>query len=156
LGFVEKIRTAALFHDIGKIGVSEAALLHPGKLTDEMFEDIKRHPVIGETILKPLFDDREFLDVVRHHHERYDGRGYPDGLVGDDIPLGARIVGVADAFDAMISDRPYRSARPLSEALQILRDGAGTQWDPELANCMCDLTDSGETMAVLGLIPARA
>ena len=151
-GFVEKVRTAAMFHDIGKIGVSEAALMHNGPLTDEMFEDIKRHPVIGETILAPLFNDREFLGIVRHHHERWDGRGYPDRLHSEEIPLGARIVAVADSLDAMISDRPYRAGKPLSEAISILRAGAGQQWDTDVVCAMIDLLESGELMSRLGLI----
>jgi putative nucleotidyltransferase with HDIG domain len=155
-GFVEKVRTAALFHDIGKIGVSEGALLHQGPLSDEMFADIKRHPVIGETILTPLFNDREFLDIVRHHHERWDGGGYPDGLAGTEIPLGARIVAVCDSLDAMVSERPYRGARPVSEALDILRNGAGKQWDSEVVAAMCRLVESGEFLSIVGLIPARA
>ncbi len=152
-GFVEKVRTAALFHDIGKIGVSESALLHDGPLTDEMFEDIKRHPIIGETILTPLFNDREFLDIVRHHHERWDGKGYPDGLSGVNIPIGARIVAVCDALDAMVRERPYRGPKPPSEALEILRNGAGTQWAPEVVKVVCELVESGEFISIIGLLP---
>ncbi|MEZ0327335.1 MAG: HD domain-containing phosphohydrolase [Fimbriimonas sp.] len=154
-GFVEKVRTAALFHDIGKIGVSEAALLSPDPLSDEMYEDIKKHPVIGETILTPLFNDREFLDIVRHHHERWDGGGYPDALQGTGIPIGARIVAVCDALDAMISERPYRAAKPVSVALEILRDGAGKQWDPVAVSALCELVESGELISIVGLIPMR-
>jgi putative two-component system response regulator len=155
-GFVEKVRTAALFHDIGKIGVSESALLHDGPLTDEMFEDIKRHPVIGETILTPLFNDREFLEIVRHHHERWDGRGYPDGLAGEAIPFGARIVAVADSLDAMVSERPYRGAKPMSEALEILKRGAGTQWDADVVRVVVELIENGEVVRLLGMVAVAA
>ncbi len=123
------IRYGALLHDIGKIGIPEAILNKPGKLTSEEFEIIKRHPGIGERICRPLRYGAEVGPIVRGHHERWDGRGYPDGLAGEAIPLGARIVAVADAFDAMTTDRPYRKALPLTEAWEILWDGAGTQWD---------------------------
>ncbi len=120
----------ALLHDIGKIGVPEAILNKPGKLTSEEFAIIKQHPEIGERICRPLRFGPEIGPIVRGHHERWDGGGYPDGLVGDAIPLGARIVAVADSFDAMTTDRPYRNALPLEQVWEILREGAGTQWDP--------------------------
>src|SRR5207247_1439821 len=104
---------AGMLHDLGKLAIMDNILRKPRQLTEEEFELIRTHPVVGDKILKPL----RFLSceakAVRHHHERYDGKGYPDGLKGDDIPLIARVVTVADAFDAMTSDRPYRSKRPL-------------------------------------------
>lgn len=127
------LRKSALLHDIGKIGVRDSVLLKDGKLTDEEFEQIKMHPVMGEEILKqiqPAAPIAPLLPGVRSHHERYDGRGYPDGLAGTDIPLFGRIIAVADAYDAMTSDRPYRQGMPVSKALSILEDGKGTQWDP--------------------------
>jgi putative two-component system response regulator len=130
--FHKKIHQAALVHDIGKIGISEKALSHPGGLTDDMFREIKRHPAIGESILKPLIPDPEILSAVRNHHERFDGGGYPDGLKGGDIPLSARIVAVADAFDAMVSERPYRRAKSRAEALSTLLQDGGKQWDPDV------------------------
>ncbi len=120
----------ALLHDIGKIGVPEAILNKPGKLTTEEFAIIKQHPEIGERICRPLRFGPEIGPIVRGHHERWDGGGYPDGLVGEAIPLGARIVAVADSFDAMTTDRPYRNALPIEQVWEILREGAGTQWDP--------------------------
>ncbi len=122
-------RYGALLHDIGKISIPEAILNKPGKLTAEEFAIIKQHPEIGERICRPLRSGADIAPIVRGHHERWDGGGYPDGLAGETIPLGARIVAVADAFDAMTTDRPYRKALALKTAWEILREGAGTQWD---------------------------
>ncbi|HEX3014896.1 MAG TPA: HD-GYP domain-containing protein [Desulfobacteria bacterium] len=126
---VEGIRYTAILHDVGKIGISEAILNKREKLADSEWEAIRNHPVIGEKIVK----DIDFLyDIhlgVRHHHERYDGKGYPDGLKGEEIPLVARVIAVADSFDAMTSDRTYRRGKNVSEALAELRRVAGTQLD---------------------------
>ncbi|SDG19365.1 HAMP domain-containing protein [Fontibacillus panacisegetis] len=131
------LRKAALLHDIGKIGIRDDVLLKDGRLTDEEWEQIKQHPVLGESILKqiePMDAMAPFLPGVRSHHERYDGQGYPDGLQGDEIPLFGRIIAVADAFDAMTSDRPYRKGMDKSTAIGILEEGRGTQWDPLFAD----------------------
>jgi HD domain-containing protein len=120
---------AGLLHDIGKIGVRDAVLRKTDPLTPEEFDHIKQHVTIGDSILKDLHLIRHLLPGVRNHHERYDGRGYPDGLAGDAIPLLARILAVADSFDAMTTNRPYRAALPLARVEQILGEGAGTQWD---------------------------
>lgn len=134
-------RYGGVLHDIGKIGISEAILTKPGKLTEAEWEEIKRHPIIGEEIIQPMrFADR-VGPIVRGHHERWDGQGYPDGLRGERIPLGARIVAVGDAWDAMTSDRPYRRALPKDEALRRLREGAGTQWDPNLVPIFINTLD---------------
>ncbi len=133
---LDQLRKTALLHDIGKIGVKDAVLLKDGKLTDEEFDQIKKHPEMGESILKqvePADAMRPYLPGVRSHHERYDGKGYPDGLIGDSIPLFGRIIAVADAFDAMTSDRPYRKGMPKERAISILEEGRGTQWDPHMA-----------------------
>lgn len=129
---LELIQGAALLHDIGKIGVSGNILRKPGALTAIEFQQVKKHPAIGERICTSLKFAREMLPIIRHHHEHYNGMGYPDGLKGEKIPLMARIVAVADAFDAMTSDRPYRSGMTPEEALKIMEDGAGGQWDSEL------------------------
>jgi response regulator RpfG family c-di-GMP phosphodiesterase len=129
---VENIRLAGLIHDIGKIGVKEAVLNKPGMLTPEEFEHIKTHPAIGERILKPIVEEKEILDMVRLHHERFDGRGYPDGLSGDQIPVGAAIMALADAFDAMTSDRPYRKSLGNAIAVEEIKKGSGTQFVPEV------------------------
>jgi HD-GYP domain-containing protein (c-di-GMP phosphodiesterase class II) len=132
----ERIRIAGLVHDVGKIGVPESTLLKPGKLTDIEFGHIKKHPEIGFEILHqvPLLAD--VLPGVLHHHERYDGKGYPYGLSGTEIPLMARIIAVADTFDAMSSDRAYRAKMPRAQVLAEIGRSAGTQLDPRLAQLM--------------------
>ncbi|MGG1553656.1 HD domain-containing phosphohydrolase [Paenibacillus ferrarius] len=130
---LDLLNKTALLHDIGKIGVRDAVLLKEGRLTDEEFEQIKLHPVLGESILKqiePAEAMAPLLPGVRSHHERYDGAGYPDGLRGPAIPVFGRIIAVADAFDAMTSDRPYRKGMPFEKAWAILEEGKGSQWDP--------------------------
>jgi HD-GYP domain-containing protein (c-di-GMP phosphodiesterase class II) len=124
---------AGLLHDVGKIGVPEAVLQKTGKLTDEEFEQIKKHPAIGARILQDVKQVADLLPGVLHHHERYDGRGYPARLSGTDIPLMGRIICLADCFDAMTSSRTYRKAMPLEAALTEIRRCSGTQFDPELA-----------------------
>ncbi len=125
---------AGMLHDLGKLVIMDNILRKPRQLTEEEFELIRTHPVVGDKILKPLRFLACEAKAVRHHHERYDGKGYPDGLKGDDIPLIARVVTVADAFDAMTSDRPYRSKRPCAAALEEIGRGAGTQFDPTAAD----------------------
>ncbi|WP_119321274.1 PAS domain S-box protein [Capsulimonas corticalis] len=126
----QRIEIAALLHDVGKIGVPDDILRKPGKLTDEEFEAVKQHPTIGAVIVGAVPGLSDTLDAVRHHHERWDGRGYPAALRGLEIPLIARVMAVADAFSAMTTNRPYRKGMPEEKALAILADGAGTQWDP--------------------------
>jgi hypothetical protein len=121
---------AGLVHDIGITSVSQTLLLKPTKLTEAEFAEIKAYPVLGDSILSGIKQLGHLRPAVRHHHERYDGRGYPDGLAGDEIPLLARILGVADAFDAMRSPRPYRPPLTLAQVDDILARGAGQQWDP--------------------------
>jgi HD-GYP domain-containing protein (c-di-GMP phosphodiesterase class II) len=131
-GTRKMIRDAARIHDVGKMGVRDDALLKPGKLTDEEYEEIKRHPVIGADLIGNLEMYRRSVPIVRHHHERWDGKGYPDGVRGEDIPLGARIIAVADSFDAMTSDRPYRRAMAFEVALAEIRRYSGIQFDPQV------------------------
>jgi HD-GYP domain-containing protein (c-di-GMP phosphodiesterase class II) len=125
-----------LSHDIGKIGVPAAILLKPGPLNAEEERQMRAHTVIGESIVKPLPSAADILAIIRHHHERFDGGGYPDGLCGHKIPLLARIVSVCDAYDALASDRPYRSRRNSEEAIETLMRGAGQQWDRELVSLL--------------------
>jgi putative nucleotidyltransferase with HDIG domain len=158
----EKIRMAGLLHDIGKIGVSELILNKPGKLTDEEFEFVKSHCAVGERILGPIVEDKEILEMVRHHHERYDGTGYPDGLSGKQITQGTSIIAlaeactnilsqgamalaVADAYDAMTSDRPYRPAMPTEAACSELDKGRGKQFDPGMVDIFLSLINKGKT-----------
>jgi response regulator RpfG family c-di-GMP phosphodiesterase len=126
----EQIRTASLLHDLGKVGVRDAILNKPGSLTPEEWAAMRQHPVLGWRILSPLGFLAAEAQSVKHHHERFDGKGYPDGLAGEAIPLPARIIAVADAFDAMTTARPYRPPMPPAEALAELRRKAGTQFDP--------------------------
>lgn len=133
---LDDLRKSALLHDIGKIGVPDNVLFKEGNLTTEEFDQIKSHPVLGENMLRqiePVEKMAPYLGGVRSHHERFDGKGYPDGLAGTDIPLHGRIIAVADAYDAMTSDRPYRQGMDHERALDILEQGRGSQWDPEYA-----------------------
>ena len=123
---------AARVHDVGKVGIRDTALLKNGPLTEDEFKEIKLHPVIGADIVQHLEMYRHGASIVRHHHERWDGKGYPDGLKGEDIPLGARIIAVADSFDAMTSDRPYRRALSHATALAEIERNAGIQFDPQV------------------------
>lgn len=127
---VDIIRDAGILHDIGKIGISDAILLKPGRLTEEEYAEIKKHPVIGRKILQPVNCLVDKIPLIYHHHERVDGKGYPDGLEGDNIPLGARILAVADAYQAMTSDRPYRKALPTIVAIEELNRFKARQFDP--------------------------
>ena len=137
------LKTAALLHDIGKIGIPDAILHKPGKLTPDEVRVIRLHAVIAEDILKPLDSGTAISGIVRHHHERFDGSGYPDGLSGSTIPLASRIIAVADTYDAMRSDRPYRAAVPMENCLKEIRAAAGTQLDPEWVEIFLELADTG-------------
>ena len=141
LSEIEAIRRAAMLHDIGKIGIKDAVLLKPDKLTPEEFEQIKLHPQKGEEIVKPLAFLSQVGSLIRHHHERFDGKGYPDGIDGKQISLGARILAVADAFDAMNSDRTYRKRLGLEEAKQELREHRGVRFDPEVVDCFLEILE---------------
>lgn len=126
--------TAALLHDIGKIGIPDAIVAKPGPLTTMEYATIRRHPLIGEAILRPLPDFDHVRSLIRHHHEWYDGRGYPDGLAGERIPLGARILQVADSIDAMLTPRSYKASRTTVEVVAELVRCRGTQFDPVISD----------------------
>jgi len=129
---VQQIYLAGLMHDIGKIGVPESVLCKPGRLTPEEYEAVKKHPGLGAKILGGIRQLDDVIASILCHHERLDGRGYPQGLRGDEVPLDARIIGLADCFDAMSSDRTYRKALPLAAVVDEVRNCAGTQFDPEV------------------------
>jgi putative two-component system response regulator len=139
---LEGLAYGALLHDVGKIGVPEAILTKAGPLSPEEWTVLRRHPEIGERICLPLGLSRSFVTIVRHHHERWDGFGYPDRIAGEKIPLGARIVGLVDAFDAMTHDRPYRGALALDTALNEIRNGAGRQFDPSLSSTFLQIVET--------------
>lgn len=138
----EKVVLAASLHDIGKIGVPDQILLKPGKLDEEEFGWIRRHPEWGWMALRNVDGFHYAPLLVLHHHERLDGDGYPGGLRGSDIPLGSRLIAVADSFDALTTNRPYRSARSRIEALQELQRCAGAQFDPKVVNAFCASLES--------------
>lgn len=138
----QEIYLAGILHDIGKIGIPDSVLLKAGPLTEEEFETVKLHPVIGFRIIEQLAKLDFTLPGILHHHERWDGRGYPEKLAGTDIPLMARILAVADSFDAMTSSRPYRHHMPLARAKKIISEGAGTQWDPDIVAAFLQWVDS--------------
>jgi HD-GYP domain-containing protein (c-di-GMP phosphodiesterase class II) len=139
--FLDTIYMAGLLHDTGKIGIDDNVLRKPGRLTDEEFEQIKQHPEIGYNILRDLKQLSDCLPAVLHHHEQWDGGGYPAGLAGEEIPLIARIMAVADAYDAMHSDRPYRKGMPEEKVESILREGAGQQWDQAVVDAYFEARD---------------
>jgi putative two-component system response regulator len=131
----EQMRKAGILHDIGKIGVSTDLLCKDGKLTGDELEAVKRHTVIGEEICKPLVSVRGILPAIRSHHERWDGTGFPDGLRGEEIPVSARMLAIADSFDAMVSRRPYRHGRAASTVIGVFNDEKDSgQWDPKLVD----------------------
>lgn len=136
---VERVYMAGLLHDVGKIGVPEAVLQKPGRLTDAEFDLMKQHPEIGARILRDVRQLEDVIPGVLHHHERFDGRGYPSGLVGENIPLLGRIICLADCFDAMTSNRTYRRALPFEVAMMEIKKGSGTQFDPVLAQAFIDI-----------------
>jgi len=140
---LEKVRMAGILHDVGKIGIADSILNKPGRLTDEEMEVIKAHPVIGRFILESIDALRPIARIIYHHHEHFDGNGYPEGISGEDIPLESRILQVADVFDAITSDRVYRKAMPREKALAIIRDSKGNSSDPEIVQILLDLYDDG-------------
>jgi putative nucleotidyltransferase with HDIG domain len=135
---------AARLHDIGKVAVPDSVLNKPGALDEREWELMRQHPVIGAEIAARVPRLRSAVPAIRGHHERYDGGGYPDGLAGEDIPLAARIIAVADAFSAMVTDRPYRPARPLPEAVEELHRCAGSQFDPAVVGALESVLETGE------------
>jgi len=131
-----------LLHDIGKIGISDTILYKPGRLTNQERDAMRRHPVIGDDIVRGIDFLAGARQVVRSHHERWDGAGYPDRLAGERIPLAARVFAVADTFDALTSDRPYRAAASFTEARHVIANAAGSQFDPTVAAAFDDISDA--------------
>lgn len=150
---VEHIRRAGLLHDIGKIGIRDGVLLKPSKLTEEEYNDIKNHPAKGEAIVSALPFLKEEAKLIRHHHERYDGKGYPDGIAGLAIERGARILAVADSFDAMIENRVYRKALKFEETCAELKKNSGTQFDPEVVDALLRIIEKNPGLLASGEKP---
>ncbi|MBL7197493.1 MAG: HD-GYP domain-containing protein [Candidatus Omnitrophica bacterium] len=138
---IEVINRAGKLHDIGKIGIKDDILFYEGKLNEEQYNIIKTHPIKGANIIEPLKFLGKEKDIVRHHHERYDGEGYPDRLKAEEIPLGARIMAVADAFDAMKSTRPYKKPFSKEEIILELKDNAGEQFDSQIVDVFLKIID---------------
>jgi putative nucleotidyltransferase with HDIG domain len=136
---VENIRMAALLHDLGKVTVPDDILKKPGRLSAEEMEVIRKHPSHGAKMIEPIEPMKDAREIIRHHHEFYDGSGYPDGLKGKDIPLGARIIAVADAFDAMTTNRPYRKALPMDKVVKEMKDFSGIQFDPHIVEIFIEI-----------------
>lgn len=161
---LDRLRLAARVHDIGKIGIGNDILHKTGRLTDEEWAQMKEHPVIGEQLLKPYRQFRHETNIVRSHHERWDGKGYPDGLVGTRIPLAARIIAVADTYDAMTSSRPYRPGLSRQVAVEEIRSHALTQFDPQVVGSFLQVVDEwskvrridGEEQPVNAPTPAQS
>ncbi|MDR1742133.1 MAG: response regulator [Synergistaceae bacterium] len=152
---IENMLKAVPIHDIGKIGVPDHILLKPGRLTPEEFEVIKTHTTIGSNIIDTLLltdKNDEYLlhcrDIARHHHERYDGKGYPDGLSGSDIPLSARILSIVDVYDALANSRIYKPALPHDDTVRIIKEGAGTQFDPGIVSAFLEISDSFKSVTL--------
>lgn len=141
---IKKIKLAGKLHDIGKVGTREAILNKPSSLSNSEFDHIKQHPIMSQEILSPIKKFKPITKIVRHHHERYDGAGYPDGLQGEEIPLGSRIVAIADSYDAMTSNRPYRSPMNPKDAAIEIEENLGTQFDPEFGKIFLDLFYNGK------------
>lgn len=138
------IKQASILHDLGKIGISEKILLKPDKLTGKEFNEIKKHPLIGADIIRPIQLLHGLLPYIVHHHERWDGKGYPSGLKGEDIPVGARIIALADVYQALTSNRPYRRAFKKNEAIQIIKKEAGSHFDPQIVNVFINVLKKGK------------
>lgn len=141
---IEGIRVAGILHDVGKIGLQEGILLKFAPLTDAEFNVIKEHPVVSARIIDRAEFPWEVKLLARHHHERYDGSGYPDKLKGEEIPLGARVLAVADTYEALMADRPYRRGFPKEKALKIIKEVTGTQLDPEIVKVFLNLAEKEE------------
>ena len=138
------LQLAVLVHDIGKIGIPDDILQKPGSLTNQEWDEIKKHPDKGVSILEPIKELKEVTDVIKHHHERYDGTGYPEGIKAEEIPLISRIIAVADTFDAMTSDRPYRKRASDEKAVEEIKNCAGTQFDPVIVEAFLKANEKGK------------
>jgi putative nucleotidyltransferase with HDIG domain len=136
---MELLRKAALLHDLGKIGMPDSILHKQGRLTEEEFNVVRMHEIVGVKILEPLKEFKEILPWILHHHERWDGKGYPHGLGGNNIPMAAQIISLADVFDALTTGRDYKKAFPVEEARQEILNSRGTQFNPALVDIFLEI-----------------
>jgi HD-GYP domain-containing protein (c-di-GMP phosphodiesterase class II) len=143
------IEAGAILHDLGKVGISDLILQKESKLSNEEFDEMKKHPAIGFHIVATSPFLSQFQNIIETHHERYDGKGYPRGLSGEQIPIEGRITGIADAFDAMTSHRPYRKAMDPQKAIQIIQENAGTQFDPDISHIFAALFEEGSFTSII-------
>jgi putative nucleotidyltransferase with HDIG domain len=150
---LDDLQRAALLHDIGKIGVPQSILNKPGKLTVEEYDIIKNHPSLGARILGPIRAYKRLIPIVEQHHERYDGKGYPFGKCGEQIHLSARIMALADTFDAMVSERPYRPGLSQEQAIRIIREEAGRQFDPRVVEAFNQVISRQKGVVLFEQIP---
>jgi len=144
---LDKLHRAALLHDIGKVGIPLSILDKPGALDDDEYAMIKKHPTIGARILEPIASYADIVPIVLQHHERFDGKGYPGGISGNEIDIGARILAVADVYDALISDRPYRKGWAVESVIDLIRKEAGRQFDPDVAEVFLAIMRQRKTKA---------
>ena len=144
----EELKLAAVLHDIGKIGIKDSVLLKEEKLSAEEFAEMQKHPLLGAEILAHIEQMKNVSRIMRAHHEKWDGSGYPEGLKGDAIPVHARIISVADAFDAMTTDRPYRDAADLETAAEEIRRFSGKEFDPEIVDAFLDAVRTGDFLLI--------
>ena len=152
-GVIKTIQRGAYLHDIGKIAISDRILLKPGPLTNQEFNIIKKHPMIGEKICQPLNTLYSALPIIRHHHERYNGSGYPDGLSKEKIPLTAQIVAIVDCYDALTSNRPYRVALSKSAAIKVIKkETKDNLWHPEISQFFLDIVSNTGNMEAFEIV----
>ena len=142
---LDDLHRAALLHDIGKVGISLTILDKPGALDDDEYNMIKKHPSMGARILEPIASYKDIIPMVLQHHERYDGKGYPGGLSGDEIDIGARILAVADVYDALKSDRPYREGWAVERVVDLITEEAGRQFDPDVVEAFLEIVRPEKT-----------
>jgi putative nucleotidyltransferase with HDIG domain len=153
---LDRLRIASLLHDVGKIGVDDRVLKKPGSLTPEEFAIMKQHPTKGANIMRPVAQLKDMLPGIELHHEHVDGRGYPHGLKGEEIPLMARVIAVADTLDAMTTNRPYQSALELDDALRHIRKVAGTKFDQNVVDALEALVRTGKLRLTNTLVEVQA
>jgi len=136
---MDHVKQAAVLHDLGKVGISDKILHKKSKLSQKEYEEIKKHPQIAADIIRPIQFMHDIIPLILYHHERWDGKGYPAGLKNKEIPIGARIISIADVYQALTSDRPYRKAYPKKDAMKIIKDGAGNQFDPAIVDAFLEI-----------------